>query len=160
MSLIKAISIGWSGRLALNRGWGASSQSRRSFVQSFQFEGISSRNKCAHRPRTARRRRSLEMIGARVSARAPDRQWRCSARDGLILLPLQELPEQRLAILGFRRSRRAHLVVAQELIELAARVGGSHRAAVAIEPFLGGPEPRPTGQRRIERDLFPFRMER
>src|SRR6266852_3131341 len=33
MSLIKAISIGWSGRLALNRGSGASSQSRRSFLQ-------------------------------------------------------------------------------------------------------------------------------
>src|SRR5262245_48187956 len=81
-----------------------------------------------------------------------------STRDRLPLLPLEELPEQRLPVLGSRA--RPHLVFAQELIEAAARIGGGHGAAVAIEPFLRRLEPRPAGQRRIERHFLPFRMER
>src|SRR5262249_61248063 len=80
------------------------------------------------------------------------------ARDRLALLPLQELPEQRLAFLRLRPP--AALALVEELIEAAAGVGGSHDAAVAIEPFLRRLESRPAGQRRVECDLFPFRMER
>src|SRR3989441_4017263 len=71
----------------------------------------------------------------------------CSAGDRLTLLPFHELAEQRLSIL--RLGERARLIVAQELIEPAPRVGGGHHAAVAIEPFLRRPESRPAGQRRI-----------
>src|SRR5262249_4677141 len=98
------------------------------------------------------------IVGARAYARAPKLTTTCSTRDRLTLLPLEELPEQRLSVLGSRD--RPHLVFAQELIEAAARIGGSPGAAVAIEPFLRRLEPRPAGQRRIERHFLPFRMER
>src|SRR5262249_47494906 len=98
------------------------------------------------------------IVGARAGARAPNSRGLCSARDRLILLPLEELPEQRLSVLGF--CGRPHLVFAQELIEAAACIGGSHGAAVPIEPFLRRFEPRPAGQGGIERHLLPFRMER
>src|SRR6266567_7601728 len=88
----------------------------------------------------------------------PEATTHCLARNGLTFLPLQELAEQRLPVLRFRN--RAHLIFAQKLIEAVPRVDGSHGAAVAIEPLLRRLEPRPAGQRRIERDLFPFRLER
>src|ERR1051326_1394404 len=94
------------------------------------------------------------------SSRAPQPTKIGSARDRLNLLPFQELTEQRLAILGPARREAARLVFAQELIEPAARVGRGHGAAVAIEPLLRRLEPRPAGQRCVERDLLPLRVER
>ena len=87
----------------------------------------------------------------------PEATTHCLARNGLTFLPLQELAEQRLPVVGLRGGSR--LIFAQELIEAAARIDRGHGAAVAIEPFLRRFETRPAGQGRIERHFLPFGME-
>src|ERR1700736_574421 len=74
------------------------------------------------------------------------------------LLPFKELAEQGLAI--FRSiGTEACLILAQELFESVANLACRSGAAVAVEPFLCGPETHPPGQRRVDRHFLPLRME-
>src|SRR5215471_17475479 len=79
---------------------------------------------------------------------------RCAASLLTPLLPLQELPEQRLAPGGIVADGGTG--VGQELVELAAlRLGG---APMPIEPIIRCLEALPAGNRQADAGFLPFRM--